>query len=415
MTRPPPSSPALRPGLVVATAGVAVLLYLDRVCLSIVGEQLKPDLRLTDDQYAYLLSGFLWSYALFQLPAGWLGDRLGAGRVLAVYLVGWSACTGAMGLAGGFAGLLLLRVGCGMFEAGAYPLAASIVSRSVPPANRALASGVVAVGGRLGGAVAPPLTAFLAAGLADGWRRPFLLYGAVGVAAAAVYFLLVRRADVAAPTGPPPVRELAADRSVWLCSLVQFLANFAWAFVITLFPTFLSQMYQTPVEQRAFYQSLTLYAGIGGMLLGGWLSDAAVRRLGLRWGRAAPVAASRLVVGGAYLGLLGADDPVAVTLLLCLMAAATDLGTAPVWAWAQDVGGRRVGAVLGWANMWGNLGAALAPLVTQALRNQYPDDPAAGWRAAFVLFGGVQVVAAVAALGIDASRPLVLVDRSPKR
>lgn len=399
-------SPAVRPGLVAATAGVAILLYLDRVCLSIVGEQMKADLHLTPREYAWLLSGFFWAYALAQLPAGWLGDRLGAGRVLAVYLLGWSICTGAMGLAGGFIGLLLLRVGCGLFEAGAYPLAAAIVSRSVPAEHRAFASGIVAVGGRLGGAVAPPLTAFLAAGAADGWRRPFLWYGAVGVAGAVVYFAWVRKSDTATAVGPPPVGGLLRDRSAWLCSLVQFLANFAWVFVITLFPTYLAEEYQMPVEDRAFYQSLPLYAGIGGMLIGGWVSDRAVRRIGLRWGRALPVAVTRLAVGGAYLGCLGVHDPLAVTLLLCVVAASTDMGTAPVWAWAQDVGGRRVGAVLGWANMWGNLGAAVAPLVVQAVRDWYPHSPTTGWQAAFVLCGGVQLVAAIAALGLDASRPI---------
>ena len=397
-------SPAVRPGLVAATALVAVLLYLDRVCLSIVGEQLKPDLRLTDDQYALLLSGFFWAYALFQLPAGWLGDRFGAGRVLSVYLLGWSACTGLMGVAGGFAGLLALRVGCGLFEAGAYPLAAGIVRRSVPATHRGIASGAVAVGGRLGGAVAPTLTAALAAGTADGWRRPFLLYGAVGVVGAVGYFLWVRRGDVAEPVGPPPVRELAVDRSAWLCSVVQFLANFAWVFIITLFPTYLAQMFAVPVDNRGFYQGLPLFAGIFGMLLGGWLSDLAVRRVGLRWGRAAPVAVTRLAVGAAYVACTGATDPLTVTLLLCVVAAATDMGTAPVWAWAQDVGGRHVGAVLGWVNTWGNVGAAVAPLVVQAIRNRYPDDPAAGWQAAFLACGGVQLVAAAAAVGIDASR-----------
>jgi MFS family permease len=399
--------PSARPGLVVATAGVAVLLYLDRVCLSIVGEQIKPALALTDREYALLLSGFFWAYALFQLPAGWVGDRFGAGRVLAAYLLGWSACTGLMGLAGGFAGLFVLRLGCGLFEAGAYPLAAAVVRHSVPAGRRGVASAAVAVGGRLGGAVAPVLTATLAAGSADGWRRPFLLYGGAGVGGAAVYFLWVRKADRGSPVGPPPVRPLAADRSAWLCSLVQFLANFAWVFVITLFPTYLEQVFAAPLADRAFYQGLPLYAGIVGMLVGGWATDRLVRSLGLRWGRALPVAVTRLAVGAAYVGCTTAADPLTATVLFCLVAAATDMGTAPVWAWAQDVGGRQVGAVLGWVNMWGNVGAAVAPLVVQAVRDRYPGDPVAGWHAGFLLCAAVQVVAAAAALGIDAARPVV--------
>ncbi len=429
MTTPPTR---VRYGMIAATTLVAVMLYLDRVCLSIVGEQIKPDQGLTDGQYADLLSAFFWAYALFQLPAGWLGDRFGPRRVLAAYLFLWSLCTALIGAASGFHALFALRLGCGAFEAGAYPLAAGIVRRWVPAAARGTASGIVAVGGRVGGAVAPRLTLALAAGAADGWRRPFLLYGIVGMAGAAVFYRWFRdrpdrhpavnraEADLIGgvppadpPAGWPPVRELAGSRAAWACSLVQFLANFAWVFIITLFPTYLKQVFDTPERTRADYQALPLYAGIAGMLAGGWLTDRAVRRFGLRWGRAAPVAVTRLAVGGAYLGCLGAADPVSVTLLLCVVAAATDMGTAPVWAWGQDVGGRHVGAVIGWANMWGNLGAAAAPQVFQWLRDRHPADPAAGWDAAFLVCAATQVVAAVAAVGVDARRPIGPPDRTP--
>ena len=421
----------VRYSMIAATTLVAVMLYLDRVCLSIVGEQLKPNLKLTDEQFTDLLSAFFWAYALFQLPAGWLGDRYGPRRVLAAYLLLWSACTGLMGLANGFAALFALRLGCGAFEAGAYPLAAGVVRRWVPASARGTASGLVAVGGRVGGAVAPVLTAGLAAGAADGWRRPFLLYGAVGMVGAVGYFLWFRdrpdrhpavnrgEADLIAGGEPPvetrvslpPVEAFLASRALWLNSLVQFLTNFAWVFIITQFPTYLKQVFDTPTEQRAVYQALPLYAGIVGMLLGGFVTDRAVRRLGLRWGRAAPMAGSRLVVGAAYLACLGAGDPLTVTLLMCVVAWATDVGVAPMWAWGQDVGGRHVGAVVGWANMWGNFGAAAAPLVFQRLLRANPDDPAAGWQSAFLLCAVLQVVAAVAALGVDASRPIGAVTR----
>ena len=76
---------------------------------------------MTDNQYANLLSAFFWAYALFQLPAGRLGDRYGARLVLSAYLFLWSLRTGLMGAVSGFAALLALRLGCGLFEAGAYP------------------------------------------------------------------------------------------------------------------------------------------------------------------------------------------------------------------------------------------------------------------------------------------------------
>ena len=118
-----------------------------------------------------------------------------------------------------------------------------------------------------------------------------------------------------------------------------------------------------------------------------------------------PVAGSRLVVGGAYLVCLTLHDPFEVTLMMCLVALATDMGVAPVWAFGQDVGGKYVGAVIGWANMWGNFGAALAPMVLGRIRLGF-DDPSVGWNMAFLVCACTQVVAALAALGIDSSRPL---------
>ena len=147
--------------VVFLTTMVAVLLYLDRICLSIVERYVKDGLGLSNFQVGLLLSAFFWTYAIGQVPAGWLSDRYGARLTLALYVVLWSTFTGLMGLAAGLVFLLMLRLGCGLTEAGAYPACASLLSRWVPAARRGLASGIVSIGGRLGGAIAPVLTAFL--------------------------------------------------------------------------------------------------------------------------------------------------------------------------------------------------------------------------------------------------------------
>ena len=101
-TTVPETPSAVRYRMIALTTLVAVMLYLDRVCLSIVGEQLRPNLGIDETEFAWLMSSFFWAYALFQLPAGWLGDRFGPRRMLTIYLFFWSACTGLMGLATGF-------------------------------------------------------------------------------------------------------------------------------------------------------------------------------------------------------------------------------------------------------------------------------------------------------------------------
>ena len=136
----------------------AVLLYLDRVCISTAGTTVAANLGITKAQLDEVLGAFFLTYALGQLPAGWLGDRFGARWTLSLYIFLWSLATGLLAFARTLSALLILRLACGLFEAGAYPLAAGIVRRWVPARWRGTASAIIAVGGRLGGAVAPILT-----------------------------------------------------------------------------------------------------------------------------------------------------------------------------------------------------------------------------------------------------------------
>src|SRR4029077_14867901 len=129
------------------TTMVAVLLYLDRICLSFAERYVKEDLGITDAQMALVLSSFFWAYALGQMPAGWLSDRYGARLMLGLYLAAWSTCTGLLGFAYGLVILVVLRLGCGLFEAGAYPAAAGLIGKWMPFHRRGFASGIVSVGG----------------------------------------------------------------------------------------------------------------------------------------------------------------------------------------------------------------------------------------------------------------------------
>ncbi len=421
--------------MILCTTMVAIMLYLDRVCLSILGTSIKKDLDFNEVQFANLLSAFFWAYALCQIPAGWIGDRYGPRIALGIYLFFWSLCTGLMGMVSGYGLFLLLRLGCGLFEAGAYPLANGIVRKWVPLSGRGTASGIVAIGGRLGGAIAPMLTNFLAAGASDGWRKPFIIYGIIGMVGAIIFWVwyrdepsqhpLINQAEIdlingtnhvpdSSKPGFPNFFALATNLSLWLASIVMILSNFGWIFIITLFPDYLEKVFGTPADTRAFYQSLPLYFGIAGMLIGGWWTDRIFRLAGPRWGRSIPMAASRVIVGLSYIVCLFLGDALWVTIMMCVVAAATDMGNPAFWAYCQDVGGKYVGSVVGWGNMWGNLGAAIAPQLFILIKSYHPDDPKAGWASVFLVCAVVQVIGAVAAMGIDATHPIKMDgDKSP--
>ena len=151
----------VRHQLVLIATLMAVLLYLDRYCISFAEIFIQEDLGLTDMQVSWMLSAFFWSYALAQVPSGWLTDRFGARLMLTLYVLLWSLFTALTGLATGFAILLVMRLGFGLGQAGAYPTSANVISKWVPFSQRGIASSIVSLGGRFGGALAPVATAYL--------------------------------------------------------------------------------------------------------------------------------------------------------------------------------------------------------------------------------------------------------------
>lgn len=425
--------------IVAITAVAALLMYIDRVCISIVADPIKADLELTDRQKETALSAFFLTYALFQIPIGALADRFGPRAVLAGSIAAWSAVTALTGLAWSFGSLVVIRLMLGVSEAGAYPAAATLVKRWARPEERGWFSSIVALGGRIGGAFAPALTTGVGKALAGvtvagaavgesglNWRAVFVLYGAVGVVVAIAFWLIARddpprrpapvpeeEGDAtpgdwhalppAAPPEPPrrpfaaQMLALLGSRGMWLFGLLQFCNNISWAFLVTLLPTFLKDA-NVEIGLRGQIQTGVLLAGCVGMLIGGVVTDRARARFGPRWGRSLPIACM-MGLCACMCGVLSASPGLWIGVAaLALMAFGQDLGIPSVWAYAQDVGGRNVGAALGFGNMLGNLGAALSPLLLGEVKR------AGGWEAAFGLCAACYITAALAGLMLDASK-----------
>src|SRR5580698_6787049 len=148
--------------IVFVTAVAALLMYIDRVCISILADPIQIDIGLSDRERARALGAFFLTYALFQIPIGSLADRFGPRLVLSLSIAAWSIVTASTGLIWSFTSLLAVRLLLGITEAGAYPAASGLVKRWARPDERGFFSSIVALGGRLGGANAPSLTGWLA-------------------------------------------------------------------------------------------------------------------------------------------------------------------------------------------------------------------------------------------------------------
>lgn len=422
MSEQPHRPTPVRFAVLLATALVATNMYLDRVCVSQLADVMRDGLRLEPRHSDWVLAAFFWSYALGQVPAAWLGARIGFRHALTIYLLAWSLGTAATGLAGGFVGLVAARLLVGLAQAGGYPTAASIIRGWFPLAARGRASSAVALGGRLGWALAqlatPPLLVAVVAWPASPWRSVLVLYGAAGLVLAALFWLVARdsaaahpwsnraEADLAGHTpavagdGGLSLLTLAASGNLWLSSAMQFCVNLGWVFLITLLPTYLTEAHGVPLEERGPMASLPAWVSCVGMFCGGFVTDALTRRLGVRRGRALPIGVMLTVCAAAYLACVWLKSPWAVIAALAVMGIGVDLANPAVWAFAQDVGGRNAGAALGWGNMWGNFGSALSPVVLGFVNRRF------GWEAVFYTCAASFAVAAGCAFLMDASRPL---------
>lgn len=423
--------------VVAVTAFAAMWMYIDRVCFSTLSPAIGEDLGINRDDMSYVLGAFFFTYAALQVPIGLLADRYGPRLVLTICIIAWSLCTAATSLAAGPMALLTVRLCLGITEAGAYPAAAGLVRRWSSPTERGLLSSIVSFGGRAGGAIAPLLTGFAAVTLLgntetgqQNWRGVFLLYGILGLVAAMLFWLISRDspkqhpwANAAEANRVPPrakteathtfgeqfmtflrsVGSFLASGNMWLFGAAQFFVNLSWVFLITSLPAYLVDRFEVDPKEVGSMQTVALMIGLVGMASGGFFADGMYRWLGPRWGRSIPLAIVMTLCAGTYALATQLPSAWGVIVALGMMAFLVDLGIPTMWAFAQDVGGKNVGAALGWGNMIGNFGAAVSPFALNKIRNIY------GWDVAFFLCAGSFVLAAICGLCLNATIPVVQV------
>src|SRR4051812_10637855 len=169
--------------IAVALAGVT---YLDRVCIAQTAPLMMRELSLSETQMANVFSAFTLAYALFEIPSGVWGDRIGARRLLTRIVVWWSCFTIATAAAFNYASLLVVRFFFGMGEAGAFPNVSKTFSRWFPVTERGTAQGIFFAGAHLGGGLTPLLVTYLLMFMP--WRMVFVTFGLLGFIWAIAWF-----------------------------------------------------------------------------------------------------------------------------------------------------------------------------------------------------------------------------------
>ncbi len=342
--------------------------FIDRSAVSIALPAIQSDLHLSPGEAGLLLSAFAWSYALAQLPAGSLVDRLGARTALAAGLAAWSAVQAAAGLVGSLSQFIVARVALGLGEAPMFVGGARVCADRFAPAERALPMGLLNASASLGPAIAPLLLTPLM--LLAGWRASFVALGAAGLLAAVAWALVYRDVKTRADATPKIAglrewRSLLGQRSVWGL-LIGFggTVYVTWLYV-TWLPGYLQQRWTMQPGAAGLWSALPQSFGFLGALGGGWLSDWLARRMGERRARQVPLIAG--LAAAAVFSAAAAAAGSAAWALAAVSAAlfGANLATTCGWALAAALApAALVATVEAMANIGGSIGGSLAPLVT---------------------------------------------------
>ena len=391
----------MRPwGLVGLLAATATASYLCRVNVSVAGALMMKELALDHVQMGRVFSAFLLGYALCQVPAGVLADRLGARRVLGIAALTWVAATAAIALAPAAAALPVLlgaRLLLGVGEAPTFPAAAQAVALHIPLAARGRANGSVIAAIGLGSAIAPPLVT--AVMVRFGWRAA-LVASALPALGVACGWLAVRKmpppvtgAAAGAPFEPKAGGSLATPSFALLTASYTLQGYVGYIFVFW-FYLYLVDVRKFDLLRGALYASLPWLLSIVSIPLGGVASDALVRRLGSAWGRRI-IPMTGLLGGAAFLSA-GArtPDPRVAAVCLALATALVLSVEGPFWAAMMDVAGGRSGTAGGVMNMGSNLGGLVSPALTPVLAASI------GWENALHVASALAVAAGLLWLGI---------------
>jgi sugar phosphate permease len=359
---------------------LTTLTYLDRICISIVGVRIKSEFALNNEHFGWVLAAFSLAYALFEIPSGVLGDKIGPKSLFIRIVLLWSLFTALTGLATGLVSLIIIRFLFGIGESGTYPNCMIVMSRWFPVQEIGRSLTWVGIGSQIGSAIAPLIIIPIAASY--GWRASFYVNAAIGIVWVLICFAWFRNfpSEMKGITQHEvnyiennrrfsngyhlmPWTVILKNRNLWALMLMYFCCQWANYFFVAWMPIYL-------VEGKHFTENamknvvfILFIVGIAGFLVGGYVGDLLVKQRGLRFGRR-------------FVGMVGLG---ACSLLMCLAAilkqtnfavfcliAANGLfsfGVMVSYAVCTDIGRNNAGTVTGAMNFFGQIGAFFLAII----------------------------------------------------
>jgi MFS family permease len=397
-----------------------MITYMDRVNIASAVPVIQKDMGFSMITIGWIFASFRWGYAFFQIPGGWLGDRIGGRRALALVVVWWSVFTSLTAFAWNATSMGVFRFFFGVGEAGAFPIATRSLSRWMLPTERGFAQGITHAASRLGAALTPALVVMMM--IRFGWRAPFFFFGLIGLGWAAVWYWYYRDTPAqhsrinaaerqliedslgvrAAGVRAVPWRQILRSPSLWTLSLMYFCYGYSIDVYLDWFPKYLNEHRGFNLTQMGIYASLPLLAGAAGDLLGGTMSDRYAKRFGnLKVARRVVALAGFVLAAVFILPATFTHSSTASVLYSCVAVFGLEVTVGVSWAIPLDIAGDYAGSVASVMNTFGNLGSAVSPVLLAYLVGLY------GWNMPFLVCAVLCAGGALLSLGINADKKIV--------
>ena len=405
-------------GLAVLLAGIT---YLDRVCISLTAPAMMRELGLSKVEMSLVFSAFTLAYALFEIPTGWWGDRIGTRRVLTRIVIWWSGFTMLTAGAFNYGSLLLIRFLFGAGEAGAWPNAAKTLSRWFPVTERGTAQGIFFMGAHLAGGITPLLVTAMLTRMP--WRWVFLIFGVIGFIWALVWYWWFRDEPEEHPAvsaaellhiqqgrtvieshhiNAADWRRILTNRSLLALCAAYFTQGYGFYFFITWLPTYLESARGFTSTTLGVVAGLPLMMSVLADFLGGITTDLMTRRFGLRVGRCGVGAGSLLIASALLTVGTATENSIVAIILISLALAFSNFLLGASWGACVDLAGSHAGVVSACMNTAGQIGGFLSPIVTALLVERF-----ASWSAPLYLCGVLYLIGACCWYFIEPREPIL--------
>ena len=405
---------------------IMVVTAFGRLNLGIAGKSIQEEFHLSTQAMGWIFGAFAFGYALFQIPSGWAADRFGPRRTLTLAILWWATLTIAMNAVPFLALRLSLNLAwtfgvirflTGLGEAASYPNANRIVAFWTTKSERGIGSSLLLGGVGAGGVLAPAL--FAVTMQRWGWRSSFLVSGILAVIVAVTWFLFStnrpeehagvnaaeleiltadRRSDrVAYASTKTPWRNILFNRSVWGLLISYFFHGYTPFIYFTWFFIYLTRVRGLTIAKGGLWATTPFIAMTILSPIGGWLSDRAVQRFGVRRGRQSTVwigmtTSALLLWFGSRTG-----NNVAAILLLAGAAGFSNFAAPSWWASCIDLAPNHSGSLSALMNTCANSAGGIAPVLTGYIATTF------GWTRALDFAALMSFTAGVVWIFVDAS------------